>query len=159
MKKNSKLRVCIDFRDLNNATPKDEYHMPVADMLIDSALGNEILSFMDGYSGYNQIFIAEEDVSKMAFRCPGALGTYEWVIMPFELKNARATYQRAMNVIFYEFIGKFMEVYIDDTVVKSNGKDTHLDHLRNALERMRKHKFPFIECRFTGGKILDLAPQ
>ncbi|XP_016199222.1 uncharacterized protein LOC107640187 [Arachis ipaensis] len=75
MKKNGKLRVCIDFRDLNNATPKDEYFMPIADMLIDSAAGNEILSFIDGCSGYNQIFIAEDDVAKTAFRCPGALAS------------------------------------------------------------------------------------
>ncbi|KAL1321072.1 hypothetical protein AAHE18_14G102400 [Arachis hypogaea] len=92
MKKNGKLRVCIDFRDLNNATPKDEYFMPIADMLIDSAAENEILSFMDGYSGYNQIFIAEDDVSKTAFRCPRALGTYEWVVMPFGLKNAAGNF-------------------------------------------------------------------
>ncbi|WJX40324.1 hypothetical protein P8452_27811 [Trifolium repens] len=71
IKKNGTLRVCIDFRDLNNATPKDEYAMPVAEMLIDSAAGFEFLSMLDGYSGYNQIFIAEEDVSKTAFRCPG----------------------------------------------------------------------------------------
>nr|XP_025692964.1 uncharacterized protein LOC112795239 [Arachis hypogaea] len=74
MKKSGKLRVCIDFRDLNNATPKDEYFMPIADMLIDSAAENEVLSFMDGYSGYNQIFIMEDDVAKTAFRCHGALG-------------------------------------------------------------------------------------
>ncbi|XP_025632955.1 uncharacterized protein [Arachis hypogaea] len=80
MKENGKLRVYNDFRDLYNATPKDEYFIPIADMLIDSAAGNEILSFMDGYSGYNQIFIAEDDVAKTAFRCPGALGTYEWVV-------------------------------------------------------------------------------
>ncbi|XP_016199434.1 uncharacterized protein LOC107640427 [Arachis ipaensis] len=75
MKKNEKLRVCIDFRDLNNATPKDEYFMPIADMLIDFAVGNEILSFMDGYYRYNQIFIAENDVAKTVFRCPGALAS------------------------------------------------------------------------------------
>ncbi|KAL1349357.1 hypothetical protein AAHE18_07G151100 [Arachis hypogaea] len=74
MKKNGKLRVCIDFRDLNNATSKDEYFMTIADMLIDSAAENEILSFMDGYFRYNQIFIAEYDVAKTAFRSPGALG-------------------------------------------------------------------------------------
>ena len=73
IKKNGKLRVCIDFRDLNSATPKDEYPMPVAEMLIDSAAGHEYLSMLDGYSGYNQIFIAEEDVPKTAFRFPGAI--------------------------------------------------------------------------------------
>ncbi|XP_045795462.1 uncharacterized protein LOC123889969 [Trifolium pratense] len=76
IKKNGSLRICIDFRDLNNATPKDEYSMPVAEMLIDSAAGFEYLSMLDGYSGYNQIFIAEEDVAKTAFRCPGALGDF-----------------------------------------------------------------------------------
>jgi hypothetical protein len=71
IKKNGSLRVCIDFRDLNAATPKDEYPMPVAEMLVDSVAGYEYLSMLDGYSGYNRIFIAEEDVSKTAFRCPG----------------------------------------------------------------------------------------
>ncbi|XP_050919286.1 uncharacterized protein LOC127136808 [Lathyrus oleraceus] len=90
IKKNGSLRACKDFRDLNAATPKDEYPMPVAEMLVDSAAGYEYLSMLDGYSGYNQIFIAEEDVSKTAFRCPGAIGTYEWIVMPFGLKNAGA---------------------------------------------------------------------
>lgn len=70
VKKNGTLRVCIDFRDLNTATPKDEYLMPVAEMLVDFAAGYEYLSMLDRYSGYNQIFIAEEDVPKTAFRCP-----------------------------------------------------------------------------------------
>ncbi|XP_050914591.1 uncharacterized protein LOC127129449 [Lathyrus oleraceus] len=109
IKKNGFLRVCIDFRDLNAATPKDEYPMSVADMLVDSAVGYEYLSMLDGYSGYNQIFIAEEDVSKTAFRCPGAIGTYEWIVMPFGLKNAEATYQRAMNSIFHNYIETFMQ--------------------------------------------------
>jgi len=73
-KKNGTIRVCIDFRDLNLATPKDEYPMLVAEMLVDSAARFEYLSMLDGYSSYNQIFIAEEDVSKTAFRCPGSLG-------------------------------------------------------------------------------------
>jgi len=102
--KNGTIRVCIDFRDLNLATPKDEYLMPVAEMLMDSAAGFEYLSMLDGYSGYNQIFIAEEDVSKTAFRCPGALGFYEWLVMSFSLKNVGATYQKAMNSMFHDFI-------------------------------------------------------
>ena len=73
---------------------------------------------MDGHSGYNQIYIAEEDVPKMAFRCPGAIRTFEWVGMPFRLKNTGATYQKAMNSIFYDMIGQFIEVYIDDMVIK-----------------------------------------
>jgi hypothetical protein len=137
-KKNGTIRVCIDFRYLNLATPKDECPMPVAEMLVDSAAGFEYLSMLDGYSGYNQIFIAEEDISKTAFRCPGALGCYEWLVMPFGLKNASATYQRAMNSMFNDFIEDFMQVYIDDIVVKSSSEDKHLDDLCRSFERMRQ---------------------
>ncbi|XP_050222312.1 uncharacterized protein LOC126672403 [Mercurialis annua] len=76
MKKNGKLRVCVDFRNLNLATPKDEYPMPVADMLIDRAAGHTILSFLDAHSGYNQVPISKEDISKTAFRCPGPIGAW-----------------------------------------------------------------------------------
>lgn len=86
------MRIYIDFIDLKVAIPKDEYPMLVAEMLVDSAVGRKYLSMLDGYSGYNQIFIVDKDVLKTAFRCPGALGTYEWVVMPFGLKNAGATY-------------------------------------------------------------------
>ena len=122
------------FRNLSSATPKDEYPMPITNMLVDAATGDNILSFVDGYSGYNQIFIAEEDVLKIAFQCPGALGTYEQVVMPFGLENVRAIYQRSMNSIFHEFIGKFMKIYIDDIVVKSDTKQTHLKHLKKAFD-------------------------
>jgi hypothetical protein len=101
------------------ATPKDEYPMPVADLLVDEASEYKVLSFMDGHSSYNQIFIAESNVHKTAFRCPESIGTFEWVVMPFGLKNVGATYQRAMNSIFHDMIGKYMEMYIDDIVVKS----------------------------------------
>jgi hypothetical protein len=72
-----KLRVCLDFRDLNKATPKDEYPMPIPDLLVNSASGHRVLSFLDGNAGYNQIFMVEEDISKTAFICPGFVGLFE----------------------------------------------------------------------------------
>ena len=119
LKKNGKLRVCIDFRDLNKATPIDGYPMAMADLLVVAASRHKIISFMDGNAGYNQIFMAKEDVPKTAFRCPGAIGLYEWVVMTFGLKNTGATYQRAMNYIFHKLIGRIVEIYIDDVVIKS----------------------------------------
>jgi len=138
-KKNGKLRVCIDFRDLNKTTPMDGYPMPIADMLVDATAGHKVISFMDGNTGYNQIFMAEEDIHKTAFRCSGHLGLFEWVVMTFGLKNAGATYQRAMNYIFHKLIGKIVEIYIDDVVVKSKGHQEHLADLRRALECKKRH--------------------
>jgi hypothetical protein len=91
-KKDGRWRVCMDFRDLNRATPKDEYLMPIAKTLINAAADNKILSFMDGNASYNQIFMAPEDIHKTAFRVPGAIGLFEYVVMTFGIKNAGATY-------------------------------------------------------------------
>ncbi|XP_073121324.1 uncharacterized protein [Henckelia pumila] len=148
--KNGKLRVCIDFRDLNRATPKYVYVMPITDMLIDSVANNKLLSFMDGYSWYNQIKIDEIDTSKTAFRCPRAIGTFEWLVMPFGLKNAGATYQREMNAIFHDMINHSIKVYIDDIVVKSRKAEDHVEHLRKSFERMRKHNLKLnpMKCAF-----------
>jgi hypothetical protein len=85
----------MDLRNLNQATPKDKYLMSVSDLLIDSMLGNKVISFLDSNAGYNQIFMAKEDVSKTVFRCLGFIGLFEWVVMTFGLKNAGATYERA----------------------------------------------------------------
>jgi len=157
-KKNGKVRVCLDFRDLNKATPMDSYPMPVVDMLVDAATGYKVISFMDGNVGYNQIFMAEEDIHKTAFRCPGSLGLYEWVVMTFGLKNAGATYQRAMDYIFHELIGKIVEIYIDDVVVKSKGYQEHLEDLNKTLMCARKHGLRMNphKCAFgvSGGQFL-----
>ncbi|KAM2246473.1 hypothetical protein ACFXTI_007288 [Malus domestica] len=91
LKKNGALRICIDFCNMNLATPKDKYPMPISNLLIDATVHHEILSFMDGHASYNQIFITKVDVHKTGFWCPEALDTYEWVVMPFDLKNALHT--------------------------------------------------------------------
>jgi hypothetical protein len=120
-KKNTdKIRVCIDFHNLNKATPKDEYPMPIVDMLINNASGHRVISFLDGNGGYNQIFMAEDDMSKMTFQCPGFISLFVWVVMTFGLKNVSATYQRAMDLIFHDFLGIILKVYIDDVIVKSD---------------------------------------
>jgi len=107
----------------------DGYPMPVADLLVDAVAGHRIISFMDGNARYNQIFMAEEDIPKTAFRFPGHVGLFEWIVMTFGLKNASATYQRAMNFFFHEFIGTLVEIYIDDVVVKSGDFIKHLADL------------------------------
>jgi hypothetical protein len=134
-KKDGRWRVCVDFSDLNRATPKDEYPMPVAETLINAATGHKILSFMDGNASYKQIFMAPEDIHKTTFRVPGTVGLFEYVVMTFGLKNACATYQRAMNYIFHDLIGKLVEIYI---VVKSASIEGHLGDVRQVLERTRR---------------------
>jgi hypothetical protein len=157
-KKSGKLRVCIDFRNLNRATPKDEYPMPIADTLINNASGNRIISFFDGNAGYNQIFMAEEDASKTAFICRVFIGLSEWVVMTFGLKNAGATYQRAMNLIFHELLGNSMEVYIDDIVVKSAEFSSQIAELRKAFDKMCRYGLEMnpLKCAFgvSAGKFL-----
>ena len=145
-----KLRVCVDFKDLNASTPKDMYVMPIVGMLVDSTANIELLSFMDGFSRYNQILIAVDDITKTALRCPGSLGTFKWLVMPFGLKNAGATYKRAMNAIFHNMLGHHMEIYIDDIMVKSKKVVEHVNHLRKSFERMRLHqlKLNSLKCAF-----------
>jgi hypothetical protein len=99
-----KIQECIDFHNLNKATPKDEYLIPIADMLINNASGHRVIIFLDGNDGYNQIFIVKEDISKTVFCCPGFIGLFEWVVMAFGLKNVGVTYQRGMNLIFHDLL-------------------------------------------------------
>jgi hypothetical protein len=109
-----------------------------------------VISFLDGNAGYNQIFMDEEDMSKMTFHCPGFIHLFEWVVMTFGLKNAGATYQRAMNLIFRDLLGIVLEIYIDDAIVKSDSMDNQLANLCLALERMRRYglKMNPLKCAF-----------
>ena len=99
----------MDFRNLNKACPKDEFPLPHMDMLIDSAVEHAMFSFKDGFSGYNQIRMSLKDVAKTAFRTP--IRNFYYTIMPFGLKNACATYQRAMTAIFHDMMLKVPIVY------------------------------------------------
>jgi hypothetical protein len=132
--------------------------MHIADFLVNSASGHRVLSFLDGNAGYNQIFMAEEDISKTAFICPGFVGLFEWVVMTVGLKNTGATYQRAMNLIFHDLLGIIVEVYIDGIVVKSASLNSHLADLRLAFEKMCRYglKMNPLKCAFgvSAGKFL-----
>ena len=108
--------------------------MPIVDMLINDASGHKIISFLDGNTCYNQIFMVEKDMSKTAFRCPSFVDLFEWVVMTFRLKNVSATYQHAMNLIFHDFLGVIIEIYIEAIVVKWADLDPHVADLRLALK-------------------------
>ena len=116
-KKDGKVRVFVDFRDLNKASPKDDFPLPHIDMLVDSIAGHSMLSFMDEFSGYNQILMALEDMEKTSFIIEW--GTYCYRVMPVGLKNVRATYQIAATTLFYDMMHRDVEVYVDDMIVKS----------------------------------------
>ena len=147
-KKNGQIRVCVDFRYLNKACPQDDFPIPISEILIDATMGYEIFSFMDGFSGYNQIKMSPEDEELTAFRTPK--GIYCYKVMPFGLKNAGATYQRAMTIILDGLLYKIVECYIDDIVVKSKREKDHLKHLELVFERLRKHKLKMnpMKCAF-----------
>ena len=115
-KENSKWRLCIDFTDINRACPKDSFPLPRIDLIVDATAGHELLSFMDAFSGYNQISMDPNDQEKTSFVT--GQGIYYYRVMPFGLKNVGATYQRLVNRMFQKQIGTFMEVYIDDMLVK-----------------------------------------
>ena len=116
-KNNGKWRMCVDFTNLNRACPKDSYPLPRIDTLVDSAARHELLSFMDAFSGYYQIKMKEEDQEKTSFVTSQGLFCYK--VMSFGLKNAGATYQRLMNKMFAHQIGRNVQVYVDDMLVKS----------------------------------------
>nr|KYP74664.1 Transposon Ty3-G Gag-Pol polyprotein [Cajanus cajan] len=124
IKKNGKVRVCVDYRDLNRASPKDDFPLPHIDTLVDHTATNTFYSFMDGYSGYNQIKMNVEDREKTSFITPW--GTFCYRVMPFGLKNAGATYQRAMVTLFHDMIHKEIEVYVDDMIAKSKDEMDHV---------------------------------
>ena len=155
-KANGKWRIYVDFTDLNKACSKDSFPLLRIDQLVDSTAGHKLLTFMDAFSGYNQIKMAEKDQEKTAFIT--SQGLYCYKVMPFRLKNAGATYQRLVNKMFSRQIGRNMEVYMDDMLVKSKEKPTHLDDLKEMFATLRQYqmKLNLSKCAFgvASGKFL-----
>jgi len=154
-KKNSQLYICVDFRDLNNACPKDDFPLLITELLMDATTGFEALSFMNGFSRYNQIKMDPKDEELMAFRTPQGIDYY--TVMPVGLKNVEATYQRAMTIIFRGFLHNL--VHIDDLVVKTKDKENHPHDLIKVFEKLRQHQLKMnpLKCVFgvTSGKFFS----
>ena len=145
----------VDFRDLNKASPKYDFPLPHIDVLINNT-SHALLSVMDGFSRYNQIKMAPEDIEKTSFIKPW--GTYYYKVMPFGLKNAGATYQHAATTLLHDLIHREVEVYVDDMMVKSKDREGHISALRKFFERIWFYKLRLNpkKCTFgvTSGKLL-----
>ena len=124
--------MCVDLRDLNKASPMDDFLLPHIDILVDNTAGHALLSFMDGFLGYNQIKMAPEDMEKTSYITPW--GTYCYKAIPFGLKNVGATYQRAATTLLHDLIHKEVEVYVDDMIMKSKDHEGHILALQKFFE-------------------------
>ena len=147
----------MDFIDLNKACLKDSYLLPRINQLVDSIMGHKLLSFMDAFSGYNQIRMDKVDQEKTSFVTSQCQFCYK--VMPFKLKNAGATYQRLVNHMFHPQIRQNMEVYVDDMLVKSLDEEKYLDDLQETFDTHKRYnmKLNSSKCAFevSSGKFLE----
>ena len=143
--------MCVDFTDLNKACPKDPFPMPKIDQLVDATVGHPRMSFLDAFQGYHQIPLALDNQEKTTFVTP--IRNYHYKVMSFELKNAGSIYQRMMTRMFESQLGKNIEIYIDDMVVKSKMVSEHLGDLQAIFEILRKYKLRLnaSKCSFDVG--------
>lgn len=150
-KKNGKWRVCVDFTSLNKACPKDSFPLPKIDQLVDAISGHGRMSFLDAYMGYHQVAMYPPDEEKTAFIT--LKGLYCYKMMPFGLKNAEATYQRLVTKMFRHLIGRTVEVYINDMVVKTKEPKCHLANLKTVFEILKTYRLRLnaSKCAFRVG--------
>jgi hypothetical protein len=155
-KANGKLRMCIDYTNLNKACPKDPHPLPRIDQIVDSTSGCDLLSFLDAYSGFHQIQMSRQDRKHTAFVTVD--GLYCYVVMPYDLKNALPTFVRAMSKIFGDLIRDMVEVYVDDIMVKTKRGSTLVEDLTLVFDKLRatRTKLNLEKCVFgvSAGKLL-----
>eukprot|EP00253_Pinus_taeda_P022178 PITA_22178 len=156
-KKDGTLRMCIDYRQLNKLTIKNKYPLPRIDELFDQVKGATVFSKIDLRSGYHQIRIKEEDIAKTAFRT--RYRHYEFVVLPFGLTNAPATFMCLMSSIFHQYLDRFVLIFIDDILIYSHTVEEHQEHLRMVLQTLREHQLyaKFSKCDFFQEEIQYLG--
>src|SRR5256886_11943601 len=156
-KKNGKKRLCVDYRKLNKVTKKDCYPLPRIDDMLETLSGAQWFTSLDLASGFWQVELDPKDREKSTFIT--RFGTYEFVVMPFGLCNAPATFQRLMNTILRDILWKFVMDYIDDISVYSKTWEEHLQHLEEVFKRLRKAKLKINldKCHFGAQEIQFLG--
>lgn len=155
-KSNKKIHIYTNFRDLNKACPKDDFLLPNIDNLFDSTIGHEMLFLMDGFLGYNQIKVVPKNQHKITFITPWGIFCYK--VMPFDLKNAGATYQWEMTYIFNDYMHDIVEYYVDDVLAKSKTREDHPKVLVKIFNRLLEHNIRLNPKKYvfgvTSGKLL-----
>eukprot|EP00253_Pinus_taeda_P026662 PITA_26662 len=153
-KKNGDIRICIDFRNLNKASQKDNFPLPTMEQILHSVADVGLMSFLDGFSGYNQILVHPVDRLKTTFRTKW--GTYAYQKMPFRLINAGATFQREMDIAFKGLINKTVVVYLDDITVFSKKRSNHLHDINQIFECCRRDTHEYVRkcrsCQISSGR-------
>jgi hypothetical protein len=157
VKKDDSLRMCVDYRPLNDVTVKNKYPLPRIDILFDQLSGARYFSKIDLRLGYHQIKIRKEDIPKMAFST--RYGLYEFTVMSFGLTNAPTYFMYLMNSIFMEELDVFVVIFIDDILIYSKTRDDHAHHIHIVLQKLWKHRLyaKFSKCEFWLEKISFLG--
>ena len=147
-KKDGSLRLCIDCRELNKVTIRNQYSLPRIDDIFDQLQGVRVFSKIDLRSGYHQLKIWSEDVPKTTFRTQ--YGYYKFLVMPFGLTNASTVFMDLMNRIFQPYLDQFVIVFIDDILIYSGSKEDHEEHMRVVLQILRENQLyaKFSKCQF-----------
>ncbi|KAI3726230.1 hypothetical protein L1987_66027 [Smallanthus sonchifolius] len=147
-KKDGTFRMCIDYRELNKVTVKNRYPLPRIDDIFDQLQGSSFYSKIDLRSGYHQLRVLDEDISKTAFRT--RYGHFEFLVMPFGLTNAPAVFMDLMNRVCKPYLDQFVIVFIDDILIYSKSQEEHEEHLRLILELLKQEQLyaKFSKCDF-----------